>query len=191
MKKKILIIQTLLIALAINAFSQNTNSGVYLTFNDYLNNKLSYAINCKTETHKIRTSDFLNESYIIVVHDGQKIKLSKDSIWGFVTCDEPLVRFQNNKQYFLADKGPIWIFYRDENQTQGKTSITVRKYYFSIKGNGMMMPLTNENVKRSFSDNRKVQDMVDAQFATTDIAEYDKTHKMYKINYLMQQIGQK
>ena len=58
------------ILLSLNVMAQNENSGVYLNFNDYVNNKLSYQINCKTEKHKIRMNDFLKRSYITVIHNG-------------------------------------------------------------------------------------------------------------------------
>ena len=93
----------LFILLSLNVTAQNEKSGVYLTFSDYANNKLSYEINCKTEKHKIRMNEFLNKSYITVIHNGLKHQLDKDSIYGFSSCDEPLVRFQNKEHFNLVE----------------------------------------------------------------------------------------
>ncbi len=176
--------------LATNAFSQNEKSGVYLTFKDYLNNTLSYEINCKTEKHVIRTNDFLNQSYITVIHQGIKVKLQKDSIYGFISCNKPLVRFQDNMEYYLAEKGKVWIFYKLVNVSQGKGFKSVPHYYFCTKGDGLLVELTINNLKKTFPANHKLHDMLDAQFQTNDIGEYDSFHKMFKVNHLLEMTAQ-
>ena len=169
------------------AFGQNDKSGVYLSFNDYLNNKLSYEINCKTEKHTIRLNDFLNQSYITVIHHDKKIKLQKDSIYGFISCDEPLVRFQNKEHYYLAEQGFVWIFFKEVPIAQNKGFKLEKQYYFSTKGDGKLIELTINNIKQSFPDNHKLHDMMDAQFQNTSISEYDSFHKMFKVNHILQQ----
>lgn len=173
--------------IAFNAFGQNEKSGVYLTFNDYLNNKLAYEINCATEKHTIRLNEFLNKPYIIVIHDGKKFKLAKDSIYGFISCDEPFVRFQDKQHFYLAEKGSVWIFYYNFRVQENKTFTTVKKYYFSTKGDGKLIALSKENLKNAFPDNHKFHDMLDAQLKDeNDIAEFDTFHKMYRVNHLYQ-----
>ncbi len=191
MKKQICVLKTVLFLLiALNAASQNEKSGVYLTFKDYLSNKLTYEINCKTETHKIKLNEFLNKSYITVVHNGEKFNLNKDSIYGFISCDEPLARFQNKEHYYLDEKGGVWIFFRLEGKSSGKTFYTEKIYYFSVKGDGKLMELSIENLKSAFPTNHKFHDMLDAQFnSSAKIAEYDSFHKMYKVNHLLEEAG--
>lgn len=172
------------------AFAQTEKSGVYLNFNDYLNNKLSYEINCKTENHKIKLNEFLNKSYITIIHNDQKIDISKDSIYGIVYCDEPLVRFQDKQHYYLAEKATIWIYFREDPKSQNKSFHIEKKYYFSVKGDGKLMELTKENLKNAFPSNHKFHDMLDAQFTSNaNIAEYDSFHKMFKVNHLLQEAG--
>lgn len=175
----------LLLLVAATTFGQNEKSGVYLTFNDYLNNKLSYEINCKTEKHTIRLNEFLNQPHITVIHNKQKIKLNKDSIFGFVSCDEPFARFQNKEHYYLAEKGVIWIFYEEEPVQQSKGFKLEKRYYFSVTGDGKISELTIGNIKQAFPDNHKFHDMVDAQFRNTNVSEYDTFHKMFKVNHLL------
>ena len=180
----------LFILLALNVMGQSDKSGVFLNFNDYVNNELSYGINCKTEKHKIKLNEFLNKSYITVIHNDQKIKLDKDSIYGAVFCDEPLVRFQDKEHYYLIEKGFVWIFYRMENKTSGKTFFTEKKYYFSVKGDGKLIELSKDNLKNSFPENHKFHDMLDAQInSNVNIAEYDSFHKMFKVNHILEQAG--
>lgn len=178
-------------ALSFNVFSQNEKSGVYLSFNDYLNNKLSYEINCKTEKHKIKLNEFLNKSYITVFHNDQKIKLSKDSVFAVLYCDEPLLRFQDKQHYFLAEKGMVWIFYRIENKLSNKPFVSEKIYYFNVKGDEMLNILSKANLKSAFPNNHKFHDMLDARFdSDVNIAEYDSFHKMFKVNHLLHQAGQ-
>lgn len=189
MRKQNIVVKTLFFLLMVfNAKGQNEKSGVYLTLQDYLNNKLSYEINCKTEKHKIKLNEFLNKSYITVFHNDQKINLGKDTIYGVVYCDEPLVRFQDKEHYYLDEKGPIWIFFRMENKATNKTFFPERKYYFSIKGDGKLMELSKENLRNAFPVNHKFHDLLDAQFSSNvNIGEYDSFHKMFKVNHLLQQ----
>jgi hypothetical protein len=177
----------LFLLLTATAFGQNEKSGVYLTFNDYLSNKLSYEINCKTEKHTIRLNDFLNQSFIKVIHNDKKIKLQKDRIYGFISCNESLVRFQNKEHYYLVEKGPVWIFYKEVPVTQVKGLKLEKQYYFSAKGDEKIIALTINNIKQAFPDNHKFHDMIDAQFQNTGISEYDTFHKVFKVNHILQQ----
>lgn len=171
--------------LALNAIGQNSKSGIYKTFTDYNNNKLSYEIDCKSEKHIIRLNEFLNESYITIKHKNEKIKVQKDSIYGILNCDEPLIRFQNKEHFYLAEKGSIWIFYKEVPITQGKGFKLEKQYFFSIDGNSPLIELTINNIKQVFSTNHALHDAVDAQFQNTDISEYDTFHKMFKINHII------
>ena len=170
---------------ALNGFAQNTKSGVYKTFEDYNNNKLSYEIDCKTEKHAIRLNEFLNESHITIKHNGEKIKLQKDSIYGVLSCDEPLIRFQNKKHFYLAEKGTIWIFYKEEQVVQPKGFWYEKAYYFSTKGDGTIIELSIKNIKEAFPNNHVLHDRLDEQFQSITISEYDTFHKMFKINHII------
>jgi hypothetical protein len=171
--------------------AQTGKSGVYLSLNDYLNNKLSYEINCSTEKHTIRLNDFLNPSFITVIHNGVKTQLYKDSIYGFISCDEPLVRFQNKQHYFLAEKGPVWIFYKNESVADGKIISTIKKYYFYTKGVAKLQELSKINLMNTFPTNHKFHDILDAEFKDGNGIElFDSFHKMLKVNHLLQQAGE-
>lgn len=189
--QKIIIMKTILfILLALNVMGQSDKSGVYLTFNDYVNDKMSYEINCKAEKHKIKLNEFLNKSYITVIHNDQKINLGKDTIYGVVFCDEPLVRFQDKEHYYLVEKGLVWIFYKMDTKSSNKSFITERKYYFSVKGDEKMIELSKENLKNAFPENHKFHDMLDSQInSNVNIAEFDSFHKMFKVNHILEQAG--
>ena len=171
--------------LVLSAKAQSPKSGVYKTFADYNNGKLAYGIDCKIEKHIIKLNEFFNKSYITIKHKEEKIKLQKDSIYGVLNCDEPLIRFQNTEHFYLAEKGAIWIFYKEVSVAQGKGFKIEKQYYFSTKGDGKLIELTINSVKRSFPDNHPLHDAISAQFQISDISEYDTFHKMFKINHII------
>ncbi len=102
-----------------------------------------------------------------------------------LNCDEPLIRFQNKIHFHLAEKGAIWIFYKDKSVPEGKGFKIVKEYYFSTKGDGVLIELTIYNVKQAFPDNHPLHDAISAQFQNSDISEYDSFHKMFKINHVI------
>lgn len=173
----------------INVRAQNPKSGIYKTFSDYNNNIMSYEIDCKTEKHTIRLNEFINESHITIKHNGEKIKLQKDSIYGILSCDEPLIRFQNKSHFYLVEKGPVWIFYKEAQAVQAKGFKYEKTFYFSTKGDGKLMELTLKNIKEAFPDNHPLHDALSAQFQNTDISEYDTFHKMFKINHIINSVN--
>lgn len=185
-KMKNQVIKIILLFLpALNGIAQNFDSGVYISFEDYQNNKLSYKTDCKSEKHAVNINETFNQRYITIKYNEEKIKLQKDSIYGIVNCDEPLVRFQNKEHYTLAEKGSIWIFYKEMSVPQSKGSKLEKLYYFSTTGDGKIIELSLENIKEAFPENHKLHDMIDAQFQIIDISEYDFFHKMFKINHLI------
>lgn len=178
-----------LAVLTLNAVAQNPKSGIYKTFSDYNNNKISYEIDCKIEKYTIKLNDFFNESYITIKHKEEKIRLQKDSIYGVLNCDEPLIRFQNKEHFYLAEKGGIWIFYKEISVPQGKGFKIEKQYYFSTIGDGKLINLTINSVKQAFPDNHPLHDAISAQFQNSDISEYDTFHKMFKINHIINSVN--
>ena len=109
MKTKNLLLASLFLSLSLSGLAQNTVSGVYKTYSDYTNQKLTFGIDCKTEKHKIKLHEFPNKPFITVVHDGKPHQLAKDSVFGYQLCDGNFVRFANNSDYHLTEKGDVWL----------------------------------------------------------------------------------
>lgn len=184
--KGIITMFLLLMFPVLNAIAQNTESGIYKSFADYKNNKLSYTSDCSKEEHSIKLNDALSRNFISVEYEGKKIKLQKDSIYGILDCKGSLIRFQDGDQFFLAEKGPIWIFYKNVAVTEGKISEVQKRYYFTTKGDGRLVDLTISHVKSAFSGNVKLCSLIDGDISgEADISAYDSDHKMFKINYLI------
>jgi hypothetical protein len=175
---------TLLLFTVNLTFSQQNKSGVYLTVEDYRNNKLSYDCSCEHRS-KIKINEAFNPSHIIVKTDGERRRLHKDSIYAVQLCNKPLIRFQNKETFYLSEKGGVWIYFTEQYDHQEKTTVVNKIYYFSVGESGILKPLTVTNIKYAFPEKEKFHDLLDEQFKTEDASDYDKFHKMFKINHLI------
>lgn len=184
MKTKTLFILSLLMILHGKGISQ-VASGVYKTHSDYLTQKLAFAIDCKTEKHKIKLNEFPNKSFITVIHDGKPHQIAKDSVFGYQLCDGNFVRFADNTDYHLIEKGDVWLYKKIMIKTP-KSSAEPNLNFFSV-GSEKPISLTMENLKKTFPDNHKFHDALTAQFKSDqELTGYDSFHKKTKLNHLLE-----
>lgn len=159
-------------------------SGIYLNAADFETGKLAYAINCKTEKHKIKLHEFLGKDYITVIHDKQPYDLKKKEIFGYKDCDGAIYRLGMDKHYQVMnpmEKILLYVIEIPGSKGQSKQDY----YYFSASASGEIKELTLDNLKRAFPDNHKFHDALDAEFGSgNDLVLYDSFHKMYKVNRL-------
>lgn len=184
MIKAKLIFVYLSVFISIMGAAQENSSGVYLSYEDYQNKKLSYSAGCEGK-NRIKLNEAFNSSYITLKREDKKIKLDKDSIYAVSICDKPLMRFQNREPFYLEEKGAIWIFYKTEHIHNEKSTEIVKSYYFCVNGNERLRPLTLTNIKIAFPNKEKFHDLLDDQFKAEDASVYDAFHKMFKINHLL------
>ncbi|MGZ4056891.1 MAG: hypothetical protein ACXVPY_05530 [Bacteroidia bacterium] len=178
------------------SIAQNTSSisgsGIYMNWQDYKNDNLSYIINCDSSSGKIRLNHFLSKNYIEVIQEEKKTRLSKDSIFGYRDCKQNDYRFfKNNDEEFLIKENKAIVIYISDvpvTTSTGKAINLVPRYFFSAGLNSEIFPLTIINLKKAFPDNLKFHDMLDLEFnSIKDISAYDEIHKMYKVNFLLTQ----
>lgn len=160
-------------------------SGIYLTSADYQNGKLAFEGDCKSKAHKLVLHDILNKPYIDVTHESQKQRYAKSDLFGFHACDGYDHRFASNLEYQILEARALYIYARDLTW-RGKGSHTSRGYYFSVGPDGPVLELTRNNLKREFPDNQRFRDSLEATFGKRrNLAEYDKSHKMFTVNRLL------
>ena len=190
MKKKNLILAFAggLCFLNLYSFAQDDSSGIYKTAMDFQQGKLSYAINCRTEKHKIRLNDFFNKSYLFVKHNDSTIKLYKKDIFGYRFCNGEIYRAKEKKEYQVLNYGEsVIIIYRKNVSKPPKGRTNVTNYYFSKDAISPIQKLTFKNLKQAFPDEHKFHEELDAMFKyNTDLASFDTIHKMYFINWIYQ-----
>jgi hypothetical protein len=164
-------------------------SGVYLTATDYQAGRLAFAGDCGSKEHKLELHDVLHKSYIHVTHGSDKRKYAKADLFGFRACNGKDYRFATNLEYLILENKDLYIYAQDIWKQHGKVGYTERAYYVSAGPSGDIVPLTMENLKRIVPDNQKFQSLVDRAFGPAakgaQLAEYDKTRKMFRLNELL------
>lgn len=187
MKTTIIILTVALIAISNPAFSQKDSSGIYFTADDYLKQKLSYAINCKTEKHSINPSRIFQDRYVIIKHKGIKHKHLKDTVYAVKYCDESITRIFKGREFPLVNPTEIIMIYKVVSGPGTKGSPSITRYYFSKNAKDKIEELTIYNIKAAFPDNHRFHDLVDMEFHSNDeLTVYDNFHKIMKINRVLQ-----
>jgi hypothetical protein len=171
----------LFVSITVATKGQKDSSGVYMSAVDFTNKKLTYGINCKTENHKIKLNIFFNRDYITVIHEGNKYNISKDSVFGFKTC--------NGSSYRIADKIDYTILNADDNlllyefiPMSAPKNPQPPVHKFSNGADDPMLDLTIENVKNIYPDNHLFHDEIENIFrSNSSLLSYDRYHKQYKL----------
>ena len=188
MKTRNLITLALIVFSSItSSLAQQDSSGVYLSASDFKNGKLAYAINCKTQKHKIKLNEFFSKPYITIVHEGKSVNLDKKNIFGFRDCGDVAYRFVDQNQYTILNPTEEILLYRHVAQSASKNQPETVYYFFSKSAQGEVLDLNLTSLKKAFPDNHRFHDLLDAQFnSSTPLTAYDSHHKMYKVNRLYQ-----
>jgi hypothetical protein len=159
---------------------------VYLTADDYKNSRLSFDGDCESKTHKLELHDVLHKSYIHATHGTEKHRYAKSDLFGFRACEGSDYRFASNLEYQILEAKELYVYAREVPVSHGRGIHTIRGYFFSAGPDGPVLALTLENLKQAFPDNHRFQDALDATVgAGRKLAEYDESHKMFKVNRLL------
>ena len=183
---KLLILAALFFTL--NASAQKDSSGIYKTSDDFKTRKLSYAINYKTEKHKINSYVLFKDNVIKVKHQGTTYKLTKSETYGYRNTDGVEYRFIDNKEYKVLNPGEALLIYMYQHPSHSgkEAGKYLPMYFFSTDAASAPQVLTKANLKAAFPENHKLHDAIDAQFTSDmELHDYDSFHKMYKLNWII------
>lgn len=176
-----------LLTLNLNSIAQKDSSGIYLTAEDFTNRKLAYAINCGSESHRIKLNDFFGKSFITVKHFDSSYKLYKTKIFGYRTCEGKIVRFDKKKELILLNPNETILIYRHDVARPPRGLTNVTNLYFSKDAFSPVQKLTIKSLKEAFPENRKFHEQLDVRFKyNTELALFDNIHNMYSINWIYQ-----
>jgi hypothetical protein len=155
--------------------AQTAQPGIYLTYKDYLEHRLSYA----GKADDITFHEFFGESFISVSSGGKKFHLAKNEVYGYRDKNEDY-RFFNNRSYRILDTIGFYLYSRDKIAASGKKIVQTK--FFSTSGNTAIFPLTLSHVNAAFAQSHHFKYMVDAQFKSdAELIEFDTIEKKYKI----------
>ena len=183
---KIFFTATLLI-ISFPLFAQKERvRGIYKTCDDFVKGNLSFDNNCNIRNIRIRLNDFFSKKYITVKKGDSSLKLLKNDIFGYINCRNEVFRFKGKIELFLLNAGEQILIYKHivSKPPTGRTNVT--NYYFSLGVNSPVQKLTIRNLKNIFPANSIFKNFIDKNFRyNTDLAEFDKLNKMYKVNLLL------
>ncbi|MCK6617108.1 MAG: hypothetical protein L6Q51_05665 [Cyclobacteriaceae bacterium] len=171
-----------LLSLCNVVYAQQDSSGVYLTLSDFQQQKLAYAIICRTQKHKIKQTSFSDQKFIKVVHNDSVITLSKSEVFGYRDCKGLFHRFIDKVNYAILNPTEYIILYKHEVRAHKQSEL---HYMFSRGLDGHVYKLTKQNLKQAFSDQFEFQKKIDEVFKNDiELSRYDKATKTYLINWL-------
>lgn len=164
------------------------NSGVYITKDDFINNKLSQEADCQNDKEKFKKHDFFSKAQFTIINKGKKITYLKKDIYAYRDCENTVFRFYNNQEYEIMETKAIYIYAKRKIVIVGEDIERDPVYYFSKGATGDIIELSVANLKQSFINNQVFHNLLDAEFNPRNPVEtFDATHKMYEVNYLYSQ----
>ena len=117
MKNKILFNLAAIIMAAGNLFSQDLTmikdrdvEGIYVTYNDYINNRLTTPTDRKHNGDDILLKQFFISPEIMVIEEGNKTIYLKDSIFAVKLTNGQNYRFINLTPYQIVDTTCLYIY---------------------------------------------------------------------------------
>src|SRR3970282_107581 len=146
MKTKSIVATSIMLFISLSCFSQKDSSGVYFTANDFVMHKLSFAINCKAQKHKIKSDMIFHLKEITIKHNNKSYTYPKDSIYGLKYCDGSIVRIYNNFEYPLINPNETIKIYKVVSKGGGKNNLSETKFYFSKDAKSQIGKLTISNI---------------------------------------------
>lgn len=102
-------------------------SGLYLSYNDYLNHKLNFATSDSKST-QIYFHEFIGWNNVTVMCDGKKQNFAKREIFGYHNYNTDY-RYFENKAYQIVDTAGFCIYSTEKLVQQGKGPKASRLFF--------------------------------------------------------------
>jgi len=192
MKSLFLIIPFLLFNLNSKLIAQKINEGIYLSANDFTNNKISFVNNPTNKKYKFHLYEIFNTSSVKIIIDDKTITLNKDSIFGY--CDDKNIsyRFYKKAVYKIINPAEKILLYSKtsiEGTTKNHHSVT--KYFFSETANAPIYSLSKLNLKTVFDKNAYFHELLNVYFESdNELTSYDGANKIYLLNRIFEESKQ-
>ncbi len=153
--KKIITAICLLILAYGQGFAHKKCAGIYLSEEDYKQNKLSIIADTAKCKKAIKTDNFFCKPYITIQTVNGKLRIHKDSVFAIRTKKNEIFRIENEKNYQLLDSSNLFIYKLEIIISVPKKTLyttrfekeTVAKYYFSTSKTGKIIELNLTNVR--------------------------------------------
>ncbi len=183
MKTKLFLFGFAAIIAATNVNAQKSNTGVYLSAEDFSSKKTSY------EGAKIKTNLLFNPLDIKVVQEDKTTTLYKVNVYGYKTSDNKTYRYYNGVAYEVLNPQNGFLIYKLNRLSFSKNQ-QQPFYFFSTNADAPVQSLTIMNVKKAYPDDRNLHYAIDMLFRNDeDLLRYDSYYNQYKIVELIKDEG--
>ncbi|MHB8208766.1 hypothetical protein [Mucilaginibacter sp.] len=163
--------------------AQSTVSGLYLTAEDYHNQKLSFKTT-DGDGNSIRFNEFLGSDRVVVVYNGKKQTFYKSAVYGYRSNNSDY-RYFNNIPYKVIDDRDFYLYSSPKMVQQGKWSKPVDSYYFSSTAIADIKSLSIKNLQSAYTNNPRFRYLIESHFETDNaLTAYDSAVNEYKVKYL-------
>ena len=169
----------------VNGSAQTDSIGVYKTANDFQNKKLSYSAQCNGRKNKIRTHDSFSRPFITVIRNGKRENMKKYDLYGYRDCKGNDYRFFINSEYTIVNTDKFYLYTQSISES-GESSFGGDLYFFSLKPDSRIIPMSKHNLMTAFRDNKKFVSMIDVTFKRREDLDIPETQnliiKMYELS---------
>ena len=181
MKAKMFLFGIVAIIAATSVNAQRSNSGIYLSEQDFATKKISY------EGSKIKTNLPFNQTDIKVVQDNKATTLYKVNVYGYKTKDNKTYRYYIGIPYEVLNPQDGFLIYKLNRLSYSKNQ-RQPLYFFSTSVDASLQSLTIMNVKKAFPDDRNLHYAMDVLFRDdADLLRFDDYYSQYKIVELVKE----
>src|SRR5690242_4060570 len=94
------------------AAAQTTTAGLYITTDDFQQQKITYPVDCSDGSNKLRVNKLFESASGYVVSNGEKHRFYKVNVYGFRNCKNENYRFYYKTAYRIVDTTGFFIYYR-------------------------------------------------------------------------------
>lgn len=183
--KNVLILATITILYCNQYFAQCPNHiiGIFRSETAFKSKELSLPSPCNSGSkNKIIINDLFKTKYLSIKTDGGKIKMLKDSIYGYQLGNNTFYRFQDNEAFKILDTSTAIIIYHMNLPQINKGKINITRYRYSNGLTGIIKNLSVKNFLTDFAYNIEFCNAVKSNFKyNTELVEIDACTKEYKI----------
>lgn len=170
----------------LNVFCASTyaqsQAGLYLTAHDFSNKKLSH----QSKHSHVKTHEVFKKDYIDIICNDSTYTYKKDSVYGYRSKDGIDYRIIEGKYYPILNSGETILIYKWQESVGMKGQAPTFSYYFSKDHISNLHALNLKNLETVFANYKAYLKILEVHFGdNSDLLEYDRIHKMYKINRLL------
>jgi hypothetical protein len=161
--------------------SSEYKSGIYLSVKDFNNHQLSFS-----DADKISLNKLFAGNNVKIIINGESKKIAKKDIYGYHSSDNIDFRFYKNELYQIIESNKLFIYknYSNTSVQGGKGNLHKETFYFSIKGDEPLIHLTISNLRKTFSNNIKFQELLDTVKSDEELTYYVTYMQQLKVEYL-------